>query len=159
MHPELMQFLKGDRVIADEVWGDQLDKVWMFPAERDETKPLPRDTSQKLWQAIARAADIPRGEQYGWHSFRRAFANRLHRAGVAIRDAQDLGGWKNPKVYSTRTYCPTKMHSGKRWRRLPACNQRTVITDSSFAEGAGPGLVKPLYVANLPRCWTGGRVV
>jgi len=22
----------------------------------------------------------------------------LHRAGVAIRDAQDLGGWKNPKT-------------------------------------------------------------
>lgn len=38
------------------------------------------------------------GEQFGWHSFRRAFANRLHRAGVAIRDAQDLGGWKNLKV-------------------------------------------------------------
>lgn len=97
-HPELLKFLKGERVIAEEVWGSQLGKAWVFPAEKDETKPMPRDTSQKLWQALAKAAEIPRGEQYGWHSFRRAFANRLHRAGVAIRDAQDLGGWKNPKV-------------------------------------------------------------
>lgn len=56
---------------------------------------------QRLWQRLARAANLPAGERYGWHSFRRAFANRYRRA--PLRDLQDLGGWKSSatlmKVY------------------------------------------------------------
>jgi hypothetical protein len=49
-----------------------------------------------LWKRIATKAAIPPRERYGWHSFRRAFANSLR--DVSLRDLKDLGGWK-----STRT--------------------------------------------------------
>lgn len=45
------------------------------------------------WQRIAKAAGLPTGERYGWHSLRRTFANRYRRA--PLRDLQDLGRWKS----------------------------------------------------------------
>ena len=41
-------------------------------------------------------AGIPAGERYGWHSFRRAFANALRN--VPLRDLKDLGGWKTEQT-------------------------------------------------------------
>jgi hypothetical protein len=62
---------------------------------------MPQDTVQKLWRTLSTAASIPRGEGYGWHSFRRAFANALR--DVPPRELKDLGGWKSThtivKVY------------------------------------------------------------
>ena len=48
---------------------------------------------QHLWPALRHAARIPIGERFGWHSFRRAFANALR--DVPLRELKDLGGWKN----------------------------------------------------------------
>ena len=88
MHRDLVAFLKQDRVRAKAV-----GEAFVFPAMRNSSNPLPRDTVQKLWRNLAKAASIPRGEGYGWHSFRRAFANALR--DVPLRDAKDLGGWKS----------------------------------------------------------------
>jgi integrase len=96
MHPDLLAFLKHDRMRAKAI-----GEAYVFPALRDSSKPLPRDTVQKLWRTVATAASIPRGEGYGWHSFRRAFANALR--DVPLRELKDLGGWKSAhtivKVY------------------------------------------------------------
>lgn len=96
LHAEAVAVLKREQARLPAI-GD----AWVFPAARDATKALPRDTVQRLWQRLASAAKIPEGERYGWHSFRRAFANRYRRA--PLRDLQDLGGWKSSatlmKVY------------------------------------------------------------
>lgn len=96
LHGEAVTMLKRERARTPAI-GD----AWIFPATRDARKPLPRDTSQRLWQRIAKAANLPEKERYGWHSLRRAFANRYRRA--PLRDLQDLGGWKSSatlmKVY------------------------------------------------------------
>jgi hypothetical protein len=42
---------------------------------------------------LGTAAGIPRDVGYGWHSFRRAFANALR--DVQARELKDLGGWKS----------------------------------------------------------------
>ena len=96
VHTDLLEFLKRDRLRAKAI-----GEAYVFPALRDSSKPLPRDTLQKVWRSIATAAGIPRGEGYGWHSFRRAFANALRN--VPLRELKDLGGWKSAhtivKVY------------------------------------------------------------
>jgi len=96
LHAEAVSILKRElaRTLA-------IGDAWIFPAARDSSKPFPRDTLQRVWQHLATAAKLPIGERYGWHSFRRAFANRHRRA--PLRDVQDLGGWKSSatlmKVY------------------------------------------------------------
>lgn len=96
LHAEAVAILKRERARSPTI-GD----AWVFPSARDATKALPRDTVQRIWQRLALAGKLPKGERYGWHSFRRAFANRYRRA--PLRDLQDLGGWKSSatlmKVY------------------------------------------------------------
>ena len=96
MHRDLVAFLKQDRVRAKAV-----GEAFVFPAMRNSSNPLPRDTVQKLWRNLAKAASIPRGEGYGRDSFRRAFANALR--DVPLRELKDLGGWNSTativKVY------------------------------------------------------------
>ena len=75
-----------------EVLGAVVDS-WVFPAPKDNPHRLD-DTLNKWWQRFARAAELPKGQGYGWHSCRHGFANRLHRAGVALKVRQGLGGWK-----------------------------------------------------------------
>ena len=94
LHPELLSFLKQDRARVKAI-----GEAFVFPAPRDSSKPLPRDTVQKLWNVVAKAASIPRGKGYGWHSFRRAFANALRN--VPLRELKDLGGWKSEKTLIT----------------------------------------------------------
>lgn len=94
MHRDLGVFLKHDRARTKAI-GD----AWVFPAPRDSSQPMPRDTSQKLWERLAKAAGITRGGGYGWHSFRRAFANALR--DVPPRELKDLGGWKSMHTVQT----------------------------------------------------------
>lgn len=86
MHADLAAFLKAERARAKAI-GD----AWVFPSAADTALPMPRDTSQKLWARLAKLAGIPKGQGYGWHSFRRAFANALR--DVPMRELKDLGGW------------------------------------------------------------------
>ncbi len=96
LHAEAVAILKRERARASAI-----GEAWVFPSVRDARKPLRRHTVQRLWQRLAITAKLPSGERYGWHSFRRAFANRYRRP--PLRDLQDLGGWKSSatlmKVY------------------------------------------------------------
>ena len=89
MHADLTEFLRLARS-RERAIGD----AWVFPNPSDRSKPMSREQAvQHLWPALRDAAGIPRGERYGWHSFRRAFANALR--DVPLRELKDLGGWKN----------------------------------------------------------------
>ena len=88
---EAVAILRRERVAEPRI-GD----AWIFPAARDAAQPLSRDAVANLWKRLARTAELPTGERYGWHSCRRAFANRLRRA--PIKDLQGLGGWKTAKT-------------------------------------------------------------
>jgi integrase len=68
----------------------------VFPSARDRTKPLTEHAIVNLWKRIAVKAGMPPNERYGWHSFRRAFANALR--DVPLRDLKDLGGWKSART-------------------------------------------------------------
>jgi integrase len=91
LHPEAVAVLRAERARVPAI-GD----AWIFPAARDATQPLSRDAVANLWKRVAVKAELPTGERYGWHSCRRAFANRLRRA--PLRDLKDLGGWKATKT-------------------------------------------------------------
>lgn len=88
MHPELVAFLKREQARTATI-----GEAWVFP-QADPSRPMAREyVVKKLWPALRRAAEIPAGERYGWHSFRRAFANALR--DVPLRELKDLGGWKS----------------------------------------------------------------
>jgi integrase len=92
LHSELRAFLRRDRVRASAI-GD----AWVFPDPYDATAPMSRDFAVKrLWPTLRDAAGIGKGQHYGWHSFRRAFANALRN--VPLRDLKDLGGWKTEQT-------------------------------------------------------------
>lgn len=117
LHAEAVAILKRERARVPAI-GD----AWIFPSERAPSKPLPRDTAQRIWQRIAKAAKLPEKERYGWHSFRRAFANRYRRA--PLRDLQDLGGWKSAatllKVYLRADEAAQREVLDDRSRLIPA---------------------------------------
>ncbi len=95
LHAELVTFLKRERARTGNI-----GEAWLFPGETNPAQPRSRHYFvNRLWAPLRKAADIPRGEGYGWHSFRRAFANALR--DVPLRDAKDLGGWKNEKTLIT----------------------------------------------------------
>ena len=91
LHPEALAALKQERQRSSAI-GD----AWIFPSARNALKPLSGDAVFNLWKRFAKAAGIPSGERYGWHSFRRAFANTLRN--VPLRDLKDLGGWKTERT-------------------------------------------------------------
>jgi integrase len=93
LHPECVVVLRRAKVLAEVT---SSDSGYIFQSERDASLPMPRPTCCKLWKTLAQAVGIPKGEGYGWHSFRRAFANRLRN--VSLRDLKDLGGWKTEKT-------------------------------------------------------------
>jgi integrase len=91
IHDELAPRLAEARAIA-EMTGDR----WVFPSPRDGRRPLSGNAVVNLWKRLAPKAGIPTGERYGWHSFRRAFANNLR--DVALKDLQNLGGWTTERT-------------------------------------------------------------
>lgn len=93
LHPAAIAALRAERARTGVIGA-----AWVFPAPRakDAGKPWSEHAVVNLWKRIAVKANIPTSERYGWHSFRRAFANALR--DVSLRDLKDLGGWK-----STRT--------------------------------------------------------
>ena len=46
--------------------------------------------------AAADTAGIPKGQRYGWHSFRRKFASELKH--LNQKDLMSLGGWQSPET-------------------------------------------------------------
>lgn len=57
---------------------------------------MSREDATDLWGTIATRGEIPKGERFGWHSFRRAFANQLR--DVPLKELQTLGGWKSERT-------------------------------------------------------------
>ncbi|MFL5612397.1 MAG: tyrosine-type recombinase/integrase [Gemmatimonadaceae bacterium] len=98
LHSEVVEALTAHKTVVELVQNCPSSDEWVFPAPRDPSKPMPRETVHKMWIRLATAAKLPVGQRLGWHSFRRAFSNRLHRSGAPFRDLQDLGGWKSPKT-------------------------------------------------------------
>ena len=70
--------------------------AWVFPSARKPVLPWSEHAVVNVWKRLAERANIPVKERYGWHSFRRAFANTLR--DVALRDLKDLGGWKTTRT-------------------------------------------------------------
>lgn len=91
LHPEAAAIVKQLQTRAGAI-GD----AWVFPAARRPTEPMSNNAAVNYWKRIAERAGIPKGQRYGWHSFRRAFANNLR--DVALRDLKDLGGWKSART-------------------------------------------------------------
>ena len=91
LHPESVVVLKRLRSRSGSI-GD----AWIFPAGRGAAGPLTGHALGILWKRIAAKAGIPEDERYGWHSFRRNFANTLR--DVPLRDLKDLGGWKTERT-------------------------------------------------------------
>jgi integrase len=70
--------------------------AWVFPAARDASRCLSSNAVANQFKRLAARAGIPRGQRFGWHSFRRRFATSLR--DIPLRDVCDLGGWQSPAV-------------------------------------------------------------
>ncbi len=68
----------------------------VFPMRDDRTRCYTRHVVRKTWDAIAKAADLPTGQRFGWHSLRRKFATELNE--IPLKDLCQLGGWKSPST-------------------------------------------------------------
>lgn len=88
LHPSAVAMLKAARARSTAI-----GEAWIFDVKG---AALSRHGVQRMWRRLAKGAGIPKGERYGWHSCRRAFANRLRHA--SLRDLKDLGGWKTEQT-------------------------------------------------------------
>ena len=91
MHTDLVQVLEREQSRVSGV-GD----APLFPSEHDASRSMSREDATDLWSTLARRAEIPKGQRYGWHSFRRSFANQLR--DVPLKELQTLGGWKSERT-------------------------------------------------------------
>jgi len=88
LHPTALELLKAERARSSAI-----GEAWIFDVHG---QALSRQGVRSMWRRIAEKAGIPEGERHGWHSCRRAFANRLRNA--SLRDLKDLGGWKTEQT-------------------------------------------------------------
>ncbi|MGP0001224.1 MAG: hypothetical protein ACLPKW_26260 [Acetobacteraceae bacterium] len=65
----------------------------VFRMAGDATRYYTRHVVRKTWDAIAKAAGLPTGQRFGWHSLRRKFATELK--AIPLKDLSNLGGWKS----------------------------------------------------------------
>ena len=94
LHPVAVEALRAERSRVAAI-----GEAWVFDVPGKPSsprKPLSRQGVRSLWRRIAENAGLPERERYGWHSLRRAFANRLRHA--SLRDLKDLGGWKTEQT-------------------------------------------------------------
>ena len=72
--------------------------VFLMAGKRpaDPLRCFTRDHADWLWTVMARVADLPIGERYGWHLLRRKFASELKE--MPLRDLCALGGWKSAQT-------------------------------------------------------------
>ena len=71
----------------------------VFPMPEERTKCYSRHVVRKTWDVIAKAASLPTGQRFGWHSLRRKFATELK--DMPLKDLCALGGWKSPATILT----------------------------------------------------------
>ena len=117
LHPELVSFLKRERARTGAI-----GEAWLFPSETNPAQPCSREYFvKKLWTELRDAAGIPSGKRYGWHSFRRAFANALR--DVPLRELKDLGGWKSERTVVSVYLRPDEQAQRTALARLAANGQ------------------------------------
>lgn len=76
-----------------------LNDSWVFPSDRDASKPLGRHTAKNWWLRAEKLAKITHVAGTGYHSVRRKFASEMK--STNLRDLAHLGGWKNPQTLLT----------------------------------------------------------
>jgi integrase len=124
IHRELLPFLARAEAVAG-LTGDR----WLFPSPRGASKPLTGNAVVNLWKRLAPVAGIPTGKRYGWHSFRRAFANNLR--DVALRDLTDLGGWTTERTVVSVYQQPSEAAQRKALGALDSLAERAPRTGTS----------------------------
>ena len=66
-----------------------LNDTWVFPSDRDPSKPLPRHTANKWWGRAEKLAEIEHVAGTGYLSARRKFASEMK--STNLRDLADHG--------------------------------------------------------------------
>jgi integrase len=65
----------------------------LFPAERDPSRPVPKETAHYWIHRAEELAGLPRQTRGGWHTLRRAWATaRKH---MPLQDVMAAGGWRD----------------------------------------------------------------
>ena len=82
-----------DRVLRER---PGIGKVYLFPAPRDNTKPVSRHLAAKWLRRAEELAGLEKLDGSLWHAFRRKWATeRKHLPDVDVAEA---GGWTNPNT-------------------------------------------------------------
>ncbi|HZD04256.1 MAG TPA: tyrosine-type recombinase/integrase, partial [Longimicrobiales bacterium] len=71
----------------------RVGEVPMFPAPRDEAKPIRKDLAGRWLRKAEKMAGLPKLAGGRWHPYRRLFATELKT--VPIQDVAAAGGWKS----------------------------------------------------------------
>lgn len=83
-HDALLRVARDRHVIGD---------AWVFPSDKDETKPVDRHLANRWLRRAEKLAGVEHIKGRGWHSFRRGWASsRKHLPDVDVAAA---GGWKD----------------------------------------------------------------
>lgn len=143
LHADALVILRRERALGAS--GDD----WIFPAARDKSRPLSGDATFNLWKRLATAAGIPKGERYGWHSCRRAFANTLR--DVPLRDLKDLGGWKTERTVVSIYQQPSESAQRAALSSLAAPAGPATGTTNGHSPRAGRRRTKPRRARNARR--------
>jgi integrase len=80
-------------------------QCWVFPSDKDPTKPVPRRTALKWWARAEKLAKLDHRQGEGFHSARRKFATEM-KPNTNLRDLAYMGGWKNPQTLLTAYQLP-----------------------------------------------------
>ncbi len=108
-----------------------LNDTWVFPSDRDPSKPLPRHTANKWWRRAEKLAKIEHVEGTGFHSARRKFASEMK--STNLRDLAYLGGGSRRKRFSPSTSSP-------KWK----CSAKHLQEGKSSVSQADSGAIRHL---------------
>ncbi len=88
--PDVLARVLGDYIRRRGLVGG----VLLFPARRDPSAPLSKETAHYWLREAEKRAGVLRQRQGGWHAFRRAWATaRKH---MPLQDVMAAGGWRDP---------------------------------------------------------------
>jgi hypothetical protein len=73
--------------------------AYLFPAERNASKPVDRWLASKWLEHAERLAEVPKQRGSLWHAYRRKWGTE--RKHLPIQDVAQAGGWKNTATLAT----------------------------------------------------------